>query len=108
MKLPYTPEELKNNERIARTYQSEFSKEFNKMQRDLTDKIWFMQEALRALPAHLRAHAETIDDTPPPENRPMPMWETPPIKGFNVQDYLQKEKTQEEEILEALDKAARQ
>ena len=103
MKLTFPPEELKNNERIARKYQSEFSKEFFKLQRDLADKTWLMQEAMRALPDHLRAHAETIDETPPPDDRPFPVWDTPPIKGFNVQDYLQKEKTQEQEILDALD-----
>lgn len=63
------------------------------MNRDLTDKIWLQQEALRALPAHLLEHAMIIDDTPPPADRPWPKYDTPPIKGFNPMDYVEKKKT---------------
>ena len=43
---------------------------------------------MRALRADLRAHAEIIDETPPPPDRPWPIWMTPPIKGFNPRDYM--------------------
>ena len=32
--------------------------------------------------------ALVIDDTPPPADRPWPMYATPPIEGFNYKDYI--------------------
>lgn len=60
----------------------------NQQQKDLTNKIWLQQEAMRAMTPELRAQAEIIDETPPPPDRPWPIWLTPPIKGFNPRDYL--------------------
>lgn len=58
------------------------------MNKDIADKIWLQQEAMRALPDHLRAAALVIDDEPPPPDRDgMTIWDTPPIKGFNIKDY---------------------
>ena len=103
IKLSFTDEELVENAKIAKEYQREAAKLRNKLDKDLTDKIWLQQEAMRALPDHLRAHAETIDETPPPEDRPWPDFDTPPIKGFNAQDYMEKKKEdgQKEEMEES-------
>jgi hypothetical protein len=60
----------------------------NQQAKDLTTKIWLQQEAMRAMTPELREQAEIIDDTPPPPDRPWPIWLTPPIKGFNPRDYL--------------------
>ena len=30
--------------------------------------------------------AMELDDTPPPKDRPWPLWDTPPIEGFNFRD----------------------
>lgn len=53
--------------------------------------MWLMQEAMRALPDDLRKHAEIIDESPPPENRPQSgIWETPPVPGFNIAKYTKR------------------
>lgn len=54
---------------------------------DLANKAWLMDEAKRAMPEHLLEHALTIDSTPPPRDRTMPIWETPPIKDFDVRQF---------------------
>jgi hypothetical protein len=54
IKLKFTPEELVEHSRIAREYQRQSTIVHNTLQKDLTNKIWMQQEALRSLPAHLR------------------------------------------------------
>lgn len=46
-----------------------------------------MHEALDALPKELQVHANTISDDEVPANRPFPGWHTPPVKGFDFQEY---------------------
>ena len=87
MKFDYSEEELAEHARIAKTYQRKRLEETNLMNKDIADKIWLQQEAMRALPDHLRAAAEVIDDEPPPPDREFTIWQTPPIKGFNIKDY---------------------
>ena len=87
IKFDYSDEELAEHARIAKNYQRKKLQEKNKMNKDIADKIWLQQEAMRALPDHLRAAAEVIDDEPPPEDREFTIWQTPPIKGFNIRDY---------------------
>lgn len=58
------------------------------MEKDLATKIWLMQEALKAVPADLRERANIVDDTPPPTDRPWPLYMTPPVKDFNLKDYV--------------------
>jgi hypothetical protein len=57
------------------------------MDKDIADKIWLQQEAMRSLSGDLLAAASIIDDSPPPPDRPWAVWQTPPIKGFNIRDY---------------------
>jgi len=47
-----------------------------------------MNEASNALPPHLKAAADVIDDSEVPADRPYPRWHTPPIKGFKINDYV--------------------
>jgi len=68
------------------------------MQKDLSTKIWLQQEALKAIPEALRVHALIIDDTPPPPNRPLPIYQTPPIKDFDVSKYLKDEEEFHQDI----------
>ena len=63
----------------------------------MTNKIWLQQEALRAMPHDLYEEAIKIDDTPPPANRPWPFFDTPPIEGFNINDYVKSENEDEDE-----------
>ena len=56
--------------------------------KDVSNKIWLQQEALRAMPHDLYEEAIKIDDTPPPANRPWPFFDTPPIEDFNIKDYI--------------------
>ncbi len=50
-----------------------------------------MHDAINALPANLKEAAMIIDRTPPPPDRPFPMWDTPPLKEFDIKEYLKKE-----------------
>ena len=78
---------MAEHERIAKTYQRKRLEEENYYNKDIADKCWLQQEAMRALPDHLRAAAEVIDDEPPPADRQPTIWATPPIKGFDIRDY---------------------
>lgn len=90
IKLDFTEEELAKNKEIAREYQRQCFKFEAEMQKDLSNKVWLQQEALRAMPEQLRSHALIIDDTPPPDDRPWPQFDTPAIKGFNPLDFEEK------------------
>lgn len=63
----------------------------NTRNKDLQTKIYLMHEAVKALPEDLRAQAMVIDGTPPPPERPFALWDTPPIKDFDIKDHLKKE-----------------
>lgn len=86
--IPFTEEEKAEHFQIGREYSRQIRIRDNQEKKDLATKIWLQQEAMLALPPDLRSHAEVIDETPPPRGRPWPIWQTPPIKGFNVQDYI--------------------
>jgi len=66
----------------------------NQFNKDLTTKIYLSQDALKAMPANLRANALIIDETPPPPDRPWATYDTPPIPGFNPRDYTGEKKAQ--------------
>jgi hypothetical protein len=93
----FTKEELEEHSKIAREYHRQCMKRFNHFDKDLTDKIWLQQEALRAVPSHLLAHAKLIDQTPPPIGRPWPIFDTPPIKDFDIRKYVGRQDGEEEE-----------
>jgi hypothetical protein len=91
-KVEYSEEEAARRAAVTKEYQRQCFKYEHAMNKDLSNKIWLQQEALRAMPEELRAHAETVDPTPPPQDRPWPKFDTPAIKGFNPQDYVDKKK----------------
>ena len=101
-KPQFTEEELIEHAKIARTYQRNMTKMQNKLNKDLSDKIWLQQEALRALPDNLRIKAEMLDETPPPADRPWPLWMTPPIPGFNPKSFMGKSDSEEDETSEGV------
>lgn len=86
-KIRFSEEEQAEHERIATEFNRQSRIRSNQIDKDLADKIWLQQEALRALPAHLVAHAKSLDSPAPPSDRPWPFYDTPPIKGFNIKDY---------------------
>ena len=96
-KPQFSEEQLAEHAKIALTYQRKMTELNNKLNKDLTNKIWLQQEALRALPENLRLKAEIIDEATPPPDRPWPMWATPPIKDFDARQYTGKNKDGEEE-----------
>ncbi len=98
-RVEYSEEEKARREAVAKEYQRQCFIYEAAMQKDLTNKIWLQQDALRAMPEALRAHAETLDPTPPPQDRPWPRFDTPAIKGFNPQDYVDKKKSEEAELI---------
>jgi hypothetical protein len=100
-KPPYTEEELAAHAVIAKEHARQNMRRTNKFNKDLSTKIWLMQEALRSMPPALAANALIIDETPPPPDRPWPFFDTPPIPGFNAKDYVKGSTTDgEEEVAE--------
>ena len=78
------PEDVqKEHSRIGNTYNINSFVRHQRLQKDLADKIWLMQEAAKALPPELQAAAGVIDEACPPPDRPWATWSTPPIKGFD-------------------------
>ena len=96
LKLDFTDEEKKEHERIAKEYAKQNQIRHNKFEKDLTTKIYLQTDALNALPEQLQIAASVIDHEPPPSDRPMAVWATPPIKGFNVRDYVGKSNEEDE------------
>lgn len=74
IKLEYTPEEMENNAKIAREYQLQRNALHRLRSKDLSNKIWLQQEALKAMPVELREQALICDESPPPLDRPWPYW----------------------------------
>jgi hypothetical protein len=91
-KPEFTPEEKERHKEIARHYIKESRNRDNKTNKDIADKIWIQQEAMRSLTGHLLEAASVIDDTPPPPDRPWAIWQTPPIKNFDMNAYKDFEK----------------
>jgi hypothetical protein len=83
------------------------AKRANRTNKDIANKIWLQQEAIATLTGDLLAAAVAIDESPPPPDRPFTVWQTPPIKGFNINDYNVEDDQQsddEDAINEALGK----
>lgn len=83
----FPPEVEAEHARIAKEYNRQMFRLKKKFDKDVTLKLWLMNEATDSLPADLKAHAITFDETPMPPNRPFPKYDTPPIKGFKFQEY---------------------
>jgi hypothetical protein len=81
--MNYSEEMVAKHKEIGALYNKEMFRRKNRMNKDLTDKIWLQQEAINALPQHLFEKAMVIDHTPPPSDRPFPMYDTPPIPDFD-------------------------
>ena len=75
--------------KIGREYNIQMFVRDNKMRKDMSTKCWLQHEALRGMPPQYRAKAEIVDTSGPPyEDRPYPIWDTPPIKDFDVTQYV--------------------
>ena len=96
-KIEFPPEVAEEHFRIGREYSRQLRIRDNLERKDIATKIWLQQEAMRALPPDLRAKAEIIDEEPPPRGRPWPVWQTPPIKDFDLKKYSSTEEAQEGE-----------
>lgn len=88
IKLKFSDEEQAEHNRIGKEYNRQSTQDHNRLEHDLTNKVWLQQEAMRALPPKLREAAEILDETPPPPHRPWPLYHTPPIKDFNIDLYV--------------------
>ncbi len=60
----------------------------NRFNRDLSDKIWLQQDAIRALPPKLLAACLEIDETPPPEEHVPAIFTMPAIDNFDYTKYI--------------------
>jgi len=96
-KYAWSDEELAHHEAVAKEYTRQSQIRHNQLEKDLADKIWLQQEAMRALPANMHAEALVLDDTPPPPERPWPVFDTPPIEDFDWKAHTRQEADEEEE-----------
>ena len=96
----FPPDVAKRHAEIGREYNRQTTIINNKRDKDLQTKCYLQHEAMECLrklhtptgEVHpLYTAAMTLDPTPPPPDRPFPMWDTPPIKEFDVKEYLKKE-----------------
>jgi hypothetical protein len=85
--LEWTDEEKLEHARIGKEYNRQTTLRDNQLNKDLTNKIWLQQEAIRALPAEYKEKALEIDESYPID-RPMPTFMTPPIPGFNPNKFM--------------------
>lgn len=96
-KPEFSAEEVAEHARIGREYTIQSQRKTNALNKDLSQKIWLQQEAIRGLPEALRIEAVIIDDNPPPSDRPVSgVWHTPPIKDFDASKYDQKRETDDD------------
>jgi hypothetical protein len=86
IKPDFSEEEKAEHTRIATKFTKKSFQRRNMLDHDLTNKIWLQQEAIRALPNALQAHALTIDESAAP-HRTLPFWDTPPIRDFDIRKY---------------------
>ena len=100
-KPDFSDEELAEHAKIGRIYQQRTTQRHNRLQKDLATKVWLQHDALRSLPDNLRVHAEIIDDTPPPPDRPWPYFQTPPIKDFDAKQFMGKNDDEDDDGDEA-------
>jgi hypothetical protein len=97
IKPEFSEEELAEHARIAKQYTVESFRRTNEINRDLSNKIWLQQEALRALPDHLLEHAYSAEGISVPPQRLMPMYYTPPVKDFDIRKYISTSSSSETE-----------
>ena len=96
-KVPFSDEEMVEHERIAKVFNAESFRYKNRTDKDLTNKIYLMKEAIAVMPAHLCEAALKVDETPPPQDRPWALFSTPPIKDFNVKEYMKADEDEKAE-----------
>ena len=89
-KPKFSEDEQRQHETIAREYQVQMRRRSNRHGKDIACKIWLQEEALRSLPLSLQKSAEAIDEMPPPSNRPWALYQTPPLKGFDIRNFVKK------------------
>lgn len=92
----FTAAEKADNFRIGKQYNIQSFRKHNKESQDFANKKWLQTEALASMRPDLRANANKVDRTKPPADRPWPHWDTPPIKGFKMQDYTKVAQTTSE------------
>ncbi len=81
IKLRFPPEIQAEHERIGKEYHRQTALRFIKTQKDLSDKIWLQQEAMRALPPNLVGPAKSVSMSPP-AHRPWPWFENSSNQEF--------------------------
>ncbi len=84
-KIPLSEEVKKRNFEVGHEFNRQTSIRDNVYNRDITDKIWLQQDAIRALPPTLLAACLEIDETPPPEEHVPAIFTMPPKEDF---DYM--------------------
>jgi hypothetical protein len=82
---------------IGQRYITEARNKSNRTNKDIADKIWLQQEAMRSLSGPPLEAALVIDETPPPPDRPWTVWQTPPIKGFDINAYQNLDKKDDDD-----------
>ncbi len=86
-----SPEEMKRRHHVGRNYVIGCFRQHNQENHDLQCKITLKLHAVKLLPkqSKIKEAALVISDEPPPAWRKIPTW-TPPIEGFDPEEYMQK------------------
>jgi hypothetical protein len=87
-KLDLSDSERAEHKRIADEYNRQTSRADAAMMQDLAVKAWLQQAAIDAIPDNkLKTAALIVDEEPPPNNRPWPFFDTPPMVDFDITEF---------------------
>lgn len=91
---PASEEEMARRYQVGRNYVIGSFESHNALEHDLSCKIRLKNHAIKMLPKNslIRKAAMEIDDEGPPKWRHIPVW-TPPIAGFDPDEFAEEAKT---------------
>lgn len=88
-KIRVSDEELVERARIAKEYSRQCMIRHNRWNKDIAEKIWFQQYAVKKIPQEYLAACLKIDNSVPPPNRPYPSRDEIPLFELgDVEKYL--------------------
>ena len=96
-KIQLSEDKKKRNFEVGREFNRQTTIRDNMYNKDITDKIWLQQDAIRALPQNLLAACLLVDDTPPPDEHVPAIFTMPPKEDFDFTKYIDSQEIPYEE-----------
>ncbi len=96
-KMQIPEDKAKRNFEVGREYNRQTTIRDNMYNKDITDKIWLQQDAIRALPPNLLEACLVIDDSPPPDEHVPAIFTMPPKEDFDYTKYIDSQEIAYEE-----------